>query len=244
MFLGKSKPSGIETMSIAENLAWVRERMQAACKRSGRNVDDVRLVAVSKTKPATAIEEAVAAGQTLFGESYVQEFMDKERTVPEAVEWRFVGALQTNKVKYLAGKVALIHSVDRLHLAAEISRQWGKIDRTIDLLIQVNIGQEASKSGTSETELASLVREIATFPNLKIKGLMTLPPYCDDPQEIRPYFRELRRLACHLHDLAIPGVEMRELSMGMTHDFEAAIEEGATLIRVGTAIFGERQYKR
>ena len=231
-------------MSIAENLAWVRERMQAACARSGRNVDDVRLVAVSKTKPAPAIEEAAAAGQTIFGESYVQEFMDKEKEVREPVEWHFVGTLQTNKVKYLAGKVALIHSVDRLHLAEEISRQWAKIDLTSDLLIQVNLGHEATKSGTYEEELESLVREISALPNLKIKGLMTLPPYCDDPEEVRPFFRELRRLSRHLDALAITGVEMRELSMGMTHDFEAAIEEGATLIRVGTAIFGERQYKR
>ncbi|NLC70998.1 MAG: YggS family pyridoxal phosphate-dependent enzyme [Desulfuromonadaceae bacterium] len=231
-------------MSITENLAWVRERMQAACARSGRIVDQVRLVAVSKTKPTAAIEEAAAAGQTIFGESYVQEFMDKEKEIREPVEWHFVGALQTNKVKYLAGKVAMIHSVDRLHLAKEISRQWGKIDRTIDLLVQVNLGHEATKAGTTEEDLASLVRQIASLPHLRIKGLMTLPPYCDDPEEVRPFFQELRRLARHLDTLVIPGVDMKELSMGMTHDFEAAIEEGATLIRVGTAIFGERQYKK
>ncbi|MBN1141375.1 MAG: YggS family pyridoxal phosphate-dependent enzyme [Deltaproteobacteria bacterium] len=227
-------------MSIAENLAWVRERMEIACRRCGRNPEEVRLVAVSKTKPVAAIEEAIVAGQKLFGESYVQEFVDKKNAVAGAAEWHFVGALQSNKVKYLAGQVTLIHSVDRLHLAEEISRQWGRIGESVELLIEVNLGHEATKSGTSEEELASLVRGIALLPHLKIRGLMALPPYCDDPEEIRPFFRELRRLAGYLTTLAIPGVEMRELSMGMTHDFEAAIEEGATLVRVGTAIFGER----
>jgi len=231
-------------MSIAENLAWVRKRTQAACARSGKNTDDVRLVAVSKTKPAAAIEEAAAAGQKIFGESYVQEFLDKEKEVQGSVDWHFVGALQTNKVKYLVGRTAMIHSVDRLHLAEEISRQWGKAERDIDLLIQVNLGHEATKAGTSEDQLESLVRQIALLPYLKIKGLMTLPPYRDDPEEVRPFFRELRRLARHLETLAIPGVEMKELSMGMSHDFETAIEEGATLIRVGTAIFGERSCRQ
>jgi pyridoxal phosphate enzyme (YggS family) len=231
-------------MSVAENLVQVRKRMEAACGRCGRKVEEVRLVAVSKTKPAAAVREAMAVGQTLFGESYVQEFVDKEKEIPAGVEWHFIGTLQTNKVKYLAGQVALIHSVDRLHLAEEISRQWGQINQDVDILIQVNLGHEATKSGTSEEELETLVRQIAGLPHIHLKGLMALPPFCDDPEEVRPFFRELRRLAGHLAALAIPGVEMKELSMGMTHDFEVAIEEGATLIRVGTAIFGERIYQR
>ncbi|MBN1141334.1 MAG: YggS family pyridoxal phosphate-dependent enzyme [Deltaproteobacteria bacterium] len=227
-------------MSIVENLAWVRERMEIACRRCGRNLEEVRLVAVSKTKPAAAIEEAAAAGQNLFGESYVQEFIDKEKEVRAAVAWHFVGALQTNKVKYLAGKVAMIHSVDRLHLAEELSRQWGKIGQSVEILIQVNLGREATKAGAAEEEVEALARAVAFLPHLKIRGLMALPPYCDDAEDVRPFFRELRRLAGYLTTLSIPGVEMKELSMGMTHDFEPAIEEGATLIRVGTAIFGER----
>ena len=230
-------------MSVRENLELVREQLAAACSRAGRKPEEVRLVAIAKTKPADMVREAFAAGQTIIGESYVQEFVDKVETIAEPVEWHFVGALQTNKVKYLAGKVALIHSVDRLHLAEEIDRQWGKIGAAADILIQLNLGHELTKSGTSEEELEALVREIVQFPHLRIRGLMTLPPYIENPEEVRPYFRHLRELARHIEGLAIPGVEMRELSMGMTHDFEVAIEEGATLIRVGTAIFGMRRPK-
>jgi hypothetical protein len=160
------------------------------------------------------------------------------------VEWHFVGALQTNKVKYLAGKVALIHSVDRLHLAKEINRQWEKIGRTADILIQLNLGHEITKAGATEEELETLVRAVVQLPHLRIRGLMTLPPYFENPEDVRPFFRHLHELARHIEGLRIPGVEMRELSMGMTHDFEVAIEEGATLIRVGTAIFGARELKR
>ncbi len=231
-------------MSVRENLEHVREQVAAACVRTGRSPEDVRLVAIAKTKPVETVREALAAGQTIIGESYVQEFADKVAAIGEPVEWHFVGALQTNKVKYLRGKVALIHSVDRLHLAEEIDRQWGKIGETADILIQLNLGHEASKSGTSEEELEVLVRKIVQLPHVRIKGLMTLPPYCDDPEEVRPFFRELRELGQYIAGLNIPGVDMREFSMGMTHDFEVAIEEGATLIRVGTAIFGARQPKR
>ena len=231
-------------MSVRENLEHVREQLAEACTRVGRKPEEVRLVAVAKTKPAEVVREAFAAGQKIIGESYVQEFVDKVEMITEPVEWHFVGGLQTNKVKYLRGKVALIHSVDRLHLAEEIDRQWGKIGESADILIQLNLGQEITKSGTSEEELETLVREIVKLPNVRIRGLMTLPPYFDDPEEVRPFFRHLRELARHIDGLAIPGVEMRELSMGMTHDFEVAIEEGATLIRVGTAIFGMRLPKR
>lgn len=230
-------------MSVRENLEQVREQLVAACSRAGRNPDEVRLVAIAKTKSADMVREAFAAGQKIIGESYVQEFVDKVEIIEEPVEWHFVGSLQTNKVKYLTGKVALIHSVDRLHLAEEIDRQWGKIGETADILIQVNLGHEITKSGTSEEELESLVREISQFPHLRIRGLMTIPPYFDNQEEVRPFFRQLRELARHIDGLTLPGVEMRELSMGMTHDFEVAVEEGATLVRVGTAIFGMRQPK-
>jgi hypothetical protein len=227
-------------MSIQANLQDIRDRMAAACKRAGRNPDTVRLVAVSKTKPAAMIDQAAAAGQTLFGENYVQEFVAKTEEVTAPVTWHFIGSLQTNKVKYLAGKVAMIHSVDRLSLAKEIDRQWSKLDRPVDILIQVNLGEEETKSGTDEAALQDLVRQVAVLPYVRIRGLMALPPYLDDPEQVRPFFRRLHQLADGIAAMTLPGVEMQELSMGMSHDFEAAIEEGASLVRVGSAIFGSR----
>jgi PLP dependent protein len=229
-------------MDIRHNLDQIHNRINAACVRAGRNPDSVRLIAVSKTKPAAMIEEAAAAGQRLFGESYVQEMVTKVGEVRATVEWHFIGALQTNKVKYLRGQVALIHSLDRLSLAEEIDRQWGKIGDPADVLVQVNLGDELTKAGAGEEDLADLVRRAAALSHLRIRGLMALPPYFDDPEEVRPYFRRLRELAGMIENLALSGVAMTELSMGMSHDFEVAIEEGATLVRVGTAIFGERQY--
>jgi pyridoxal phosphate enzyme (YggS family) len=227
-------------MSIRENLDHIRGRIAAACVRSGRDPLEVRLVAVSKTKPAAMIEEAAAAGQHLFGESYVQELAAKAEEVKSPVEWHFIGGLQTNKVKYLLGRVSLIHSVDRLSLAHEIDRQWERIGKTADVLIQVNLGAEETKSGTAEEETFGVVRQVAAYPHLHIRGLMAIPPYLEDPEAVRPFFRRLRQLAGEIAGLNVPGVEMAELSMGMSHDFEVAVEEGATLVRVGTAIFGER----
>jgi PLP dependent protein len=231
-------------MSIRDNLEHIRSQIAAACARSGRDPAAVRLVAVSKTHPATLVEEAAAAGQRLFGESYVQEFTAKAEAVKAPVEWHFIGALQSNKIKYLRGRVSLIHSVDRLSLAAEIDRQWGKLKRTADVLLQVNLGGEESKSGTDENGLEELVRQVAVLEHVRIRGLMTLPPYFDEAEAVRPYFRRLRQLAVEIDALGLPSVGMTELSMGMSHDFEVAIEEGATLVRVGTAIFGEREYPR
>lgn len=227
-------------MSIQENLQDIRNRIAAACKRANRTPDTVRLVAVSKTKPASMIEQAAEAGQTLFGENYVQEFVAKTEEVKMPVTWHFIGSLQSNKVKYLRGKVTMIHSVDRLSLAKEIDRQWSKLDKPVDILIQVNLGEEETKSGTDETALQDLVRQIAQLDHVNICGLMALPPYLDDPEDVRPFFRRLRQLAEGITALKLPGVVMRELSMGMSHDFETAIEEGATLVRVGSAIFGSR----
>ncbi len=227
-------------MDIATNIAEIQKRIAAACKSCGRNPAEVRLVAVSKKKPAEDIDAAFATGQTLFGESYVQECVAKIEAVKAAVEWHFIGALQSNKVKYLRGKVAMIHSVDRFSLAEEIDRQWGKDNACVDILIQVNIGEEASKSGTTASDLIELVRQVARLEHVRIKGLMTLPPWEADLEEVRPYFRQLRQLAEQIAELELPDVGMHELSMGMSHDYEVAIEEGATLIRIGTAIFGER----
>jgi PLP dependent protein len=228
-------------MTIQNNLQQIRSRIAAACGRAGRDPSSVRLIAVSKIKPPALIAEAAAAGQRLFGESYVQELVEKSGQVGAEVEWHFIGALQSNKVKYLPGRVAMIHSVDRLSLAEELDRQWRKAALPqVEVLIQVNIGQEASKAGTEEAALEELVRRAAALPHLRVRGLMALPPWCDDAEGVRPYFQHMRRLSEHLRALAIPGVAMEELSMGMSHDFEVAIEEGATLVRVGTAIFGER----
>ncbi len=227
-------------MSIQNNIEEIRARIIAACTRSNRNPAEVRLVAVSKTKPAAMINEASGAGQQIFGESYVQDFLDKVEQVTAPVEWHFIGGLQSNKIKYLRGKIAMIHSLDRLSLAEEINRQWQKLDQRVDVLLQVNIGEEDSKSGATESGLFELARQVAELPHLHVCGLMALPPWLDDPEEVRPYFRRMRQLFEQLKALQIPGIEMRELSMGMSHDFEVAVEEGATLVRVGTAIFGER----
>lgn len=227
-------------MSIASNIANIRARIDAACQRSQRDPCSVRLVAVSKTHAATSVDEAVVAGQELFGENYVQEFATKAEDVLAPVQWHFIGSLQSNKVKYLAGRVAMIHSVDRLSLAEELDRQWGKLGKTLEILIEVNLGDEESKGGASANAAIGLIRRIATLPNLKICGLMALPPYLEDAEAVRPYFRRLRELSEQIAAWNIEGVVMRELSMGMSHDFEVAIEEGATLVRVGTAIFGSR----
>ena len=229
-------------MSIVENLKHIQERITCAAQRSGRNPDAIRLVAVSKTKPTEAIRAAFEAGQQIFGENYVQEFLEKVPQLPESVEWHFIGSLQSNKVKYLAGHTSLIHSVDRLSLAREIDRQWEKIGTPCDILLQVNISGEPTKSGTTREELVQLAREMSLLPNLRIRGLMTMPPFFDEPERARPYFRELKGISTLLAAEKIPGIAMKELSMGMSGDFEVAVEEGATLVRVGSAIFGERYY--
>jgi len=227
-------------MTIPANLTHINARIQAAAEKAGRDPASIRLVAVSKTRPAQDIIAACQAGHTLFGENYIQELVTKLEEIKEPVEWHVIGHLQSNKVKYIAGQVALIHSVDRISLATELDRQWGKLGKLCNILIQVNISGEATKSGTTETGAIQLVRECASLPNLRVKGLMTMPPFFDDPDAARPYFAELRRLSEVIDAHHIAGVEMGELSMGMSGDFEAAIQEGATLVRVGTAIFGER----
>jgi len=227
-------------MGIASNISQIRQQIASACAKCGRDPESVHLVAVSKKKPAADIESAIAAGQSLFGESYVQECVAKIDQVESAAVWHFIGGLQSNKVKYLSGKVAMIHSVDRLSLAKEIDRQWGKLNSNVEILIQVNLGEEETKSGATAEELLKLVSQVARLEHLRIKGLMTLPPWDDDPEMVRPYFRQLRTLAEQVEELGLPNVKMAELSMGMSHDFEVAIEEGATMVRIGTAIFGAR----
>ena len=227
-------------MSIPANLNDIRSHITKAALSAGRDPAEVRLVAVSKTKPAEMVEVAYGAGQTIFGENYVQELVAKVREVQSPVEWHFIGHLQSNKVRQIAGLVTMIHSVDRLSLAEEISRQWGRLGRSCDILIQVNVSGEMTKSGTTAAAALDLVRQVAALPSLRICGLMTMPPFFDDPEAARPYFRELRLLSENIAAENIAGVMMTELSMGMSGDFEAAIAEGATLVRVGSAIFGSR----
>jgi len=229
-------------MAIGDNLKQINERIAAAARNAGRDPASVRLVAVSKTQPAAAVMEAARAGQGLFGENYVQELTAKTKDVTASVEWHFIGHLQSNKVRQLAGFVTMIHSVDRLSLAEEIDRQWGKLEKACDVLIEVNLAGEETKSGTTAAAVLDLVRRVATLPHVRIRGFMTMPPFFDDPEGARPYFRELRLLAAEIAAEKVQGVEMAELSMGMSGDFEVAIAEGATLVRVGTAIFGDRHY--
>ncbi len=232
--------SWVPWMSIAANLQEIQGRIRSAARAAGREPASVRLVAVSKTRPAGDVLEACRAGQVVFGENYVQELVAKAAAVTEGAEWHFIGHLQSNKVRQLAGMVTMIHSVDRYSLAEEVSRQWGRLGRCCDILVQVNLSGEATKSGTTEAEALQLVRAVSSLPHVRIRGLMTMPPFFDDPETARPFFAELLRLSQRIAAEGIAGVEMRELSMGMSGDFEAAIQEGATLVRVGTSIFGSR----
>jgi hypothetical protein len=226
---------------IRDNLALVLARIAAAAQRSGRSPTDIRLVAVAKTHPAEAVRAALDAGATIIGENYIQEARAKfEALIHHPALWHFIGHLQSNKAKYAVRLFQLIHTVDSLGLGEELDRQARKAGKVQQILIQVNISRETTKSGVSTAQAMALARDLARLPNIKVKGLMTMPPYFDDPVRARPYFADLRRLRDDIRALAIPNVDMQELSMGMTGDFEAAIEEGATLVRVGTAIFGDR----
>ena len=227
---------------IKENLSKIQEKIKAACERSNRNPDDVTLIAVSKTKPNELIEEAIAVGQTIFGENYVQELAQKIEDFPESIHWHMIGHLQRNKVKYIIGKVDCIHSVDSIRLAKQIQDEAQKKDICQDILLEINVGMEESKWGFTLENIQDALKEISLFSNLKIKGFMTSAPYVDDAEENRLLFRSLKQCFEETKQYGYPNVSMEHLSMGMTNDFEVAIEEGATMVRVGTAIFGERNY--
>ncbi|WP_296117935.1 YggS family pyridoxal phosphate-dependent enzyme [uncultured Eubacterium sp.] len=227
---------------LRENLQKVEENIEAACKRAGRDRSEVTLIAVGKTKPVEMLQEVYDTGIREFGENKVQEMMDKYEVLPKDIHWHMIGHLQRNKVKYLMGKAALIHSVDSLRLAEEISAQSVKHNVTTDILIEVNIAGEESKFGTSKEEAIALVEDAAKLPNIHICGLMTIAPYVDDPEDNRKYFRGIRELSVDIKEKNIDNVDMCILSMGMSGDYEVAIEEGATMVRVGTGIFGARNY--
>lgn len=229
---------------ITDNISHVRQRIKVAAAQTGRNPADIKLVAVSKTKPAALIREAFTAGQIAFGENYAQELRDKSREIGDLpIEWHFIGHLQRNKVKYAVEAKAVIETVDSIEIADELARQvktkLGE-NTALSCLIEVNIGDEKSKSGVQPNLLAELAKHISSLPQLKLKGLMIIPPYDSDPEKSRPYFQKIRRLFDELNKTLFAGKPLTELSMGMSHDFEVAIEESSTIIRVGTAIFGER----
>ena len=231
---------------INENIYQVEENIRLACEKSNRNRDDITLIAVSKTKPIDMLVAAQLAGICDFGENKVQEMCDKyeyfDSLKQSPMRWHMIGHLQTNKVKYLIGKTTLIHSVDSYKLACEIEKQAAKHDCIMDVLIEVNIAEEESKFGLSEEEVIDLVKQVAKLPHVRIKGLMTVAPYVVDPEENRPFFRKIKQLSVDINNQNIDNVSMNILSMGMTGDYMVAIEEGATMVRVGTGIFGERNY--
>ncbi len=227
---------------IKENITYVEQQIEKACEVSKRKKDEVTLIAVSKTKPVEMLQEAYDTGCRDFGENKVQELVDKYEVLPKDIRWHMIGHLQRNKVKYIVDKVFLIHSVDSLRLAEEISKEAGKKQATCRILIEVNIAGEISKFGTTKEQVFSLVREIAALPNIEIKGLMTIAPVCEKPEENRKYFEQLRKLSVDINKENIDNVSMDILSMGMTGDYTVAVTEGATMVRVGTGIFGERNY--
>jgi pyridoxal phosphate enzyme (YggS family) len=226
--------------TVAENLDAVRERIAKAAARVGRDPESISLVAVTKTVPVERIREAIEAGHQLFGENRVQEAQDKVEALGRGVQWHLIGHLQRNKVKFVCDLFDLIHSVDSLPLAQDIDRRAAQHGTVMPILIQVNIGAEPTKSGVAPADVLPLAQQVAALPQVAIRGLMCIPPEMDDPEAVRPYFAQLRGLAEQIGQAHLAPVAMTELSMGMSHDFEVAVEEGATMVRVGSAIFGPR----
>ena len=227
---------------MKKRLEKVQERIRQAAESCSRDADSVRLVAVSKTIPAGTVKAAIEAGVAILGENYMQEAREKFNTLVQyPVSWHFIGHLQSNKAKYAVRLFDLIHSVDSFKLARELDKQAKKVDKIQQILVQVNISAEGTKSGISADEAPGLISEISRLENLSIRGLMTMPPYFYQPEKVKPFFADLRELRDQIKAQALPNVSLEELSMGMTGDFEVAIEEGATLVRIGTAIFGERK---
>ena len=229
---------------LETQLKEVEAKIQAACDRAGRKREEVTLIAVSKTKPIEMLQEAYDLGVRVFGENKVQEITAKYDALPDDIHWHMIGHLQTNKVKYIIDKVDLIHSVDSVKLAETIEKEAAKHNLTANILIEVNVAQEESTCGLKTEEVLPLVESIAKFPHIKIQGLMTIAPYVQNPEENRPIFRQLKKLSVDIAVKNINNVTMSVLSMGMTGDYQVAVQEGATMVRVGTGIFGERDYSK
>ncbi len=232
----------MEKLTIKENIKEVQNIIAQECEKSGRSPSDVTLIAVSKTKPVELLKEAYAYGCRDFGENKVQELLDKYEALPSDIRWHMIGHLQRNKVKYIVDKVYLIYSVDSLRLAEEISKEASKKNVCVNILIEVNVANEETKYGVSCEEVRQLVCDIAKLPNIRIKGLMTIAPFVDDAEENRLHFQKLKKIAVDIMQKNIDNIDMEILSMGMTGDYPVAVSEGATYVRVGTGIFGIRQY--
>lgn len=229
---------------VQENIRTVRAKIAVACERVNRDPSEVTLIAVSKTKPVEMMKEALECGQLDFGENKAQEINWKKEELPDCVNWHMIGHLQRNKVKYVVGVAKLIHSVDSLRLAEAISAEAVKKNVVVPILIEVNVAEEESKFGTACEDTISLIESVSGLPNIKIEGLMTIAPFVDDPEKNRPVFRKLKQLSVDIKSKNMNNVSVDILSMGMTGDYEVAVEEGATMVRVGTGIFGERDYSK
>ena len=227
---------------LRDNLQEVEERIRAACQRAGRDRSEVTLVAVSKTKPVETLQEAYDQGVRVFGENKVQEIREKYEALPKDIEWHMIGHLQTNKVKYIVDKVRLIHSVDSLRLAEVIEKEAEKQNRIMDILLEVNVAEEESKFGLKTEEVLPLAEKIAELSHIRLRGLMTIAPFVENPEKNRTIFANLHKLYVDIKEKNIDNGTVSILSMGMTNDYEVAIEEGATMVRVGTGIFGARNY--
>ena len=227
---------------LKENLAKVEENIQAACDRAGRKREEVTLIAVSKTKPVEMLQEAYDLGVRVNGENKAQELASKYEVLPKDIHWHMIGHMQRNKVKYIIDKVDLIHSVDSVRLAETIDKEAAKKGIVVNVLLEVNMAKEDTKFGLMPEEVMDFIHEIVRFQHIKVQGLMTIAPFVENPEENRIHFANLRKLSVDIAKEKVDNVNMSILSMGMTNDFEVAIEEGATMVRIGTAIFGERNY--
>ncbi|MBN1473323.1 MAG: YggS family pyridoxal phosphate-dependent enzyme [Syntrophaceae bacterium] len=227
--------------SIAANIDEIQQRISLAAARASRDPGEIKLMAVTKTVTTERVKEAIDAGITLFGENYVQEAKEKITALGKDVQWHMIGHLQTNKSKYVVHLFNCVQSVDRLELAQELDKRAGLAGYKIDVFIEVNVSGEQTKSGVAASETISLVKNVSALENISVRGLMTMPPFSDNPEDSRPYFRALKEISRQISQERIDRVMMDELSMGMTDDFEVAIEEGATIVRIGRAIFGERK---
>ena len=234
--------SAIDSIDVQTNLRHVLDSIERAAQKAGRSRDSVRLVAVSKTVGVESIRQAIVAGATVLGENKVQEATSKRPLLGESAEWHLIGSLQKNKANRAAEVFDWIESLDDLELAARLDRACERLSKRLPVLVQVNVGMEVSKSGIAEEEAVEFTSQLSAFTHLDVRGLMAIPPYSEAPEDSRPYFARLRELAQRIESQRLTGVSMKELSMGMSHDFHVAIEEGATLVRIGTAIFGPRHY--
>ena len=227
---------------LADKLNLVKKNIEDACNIAGRSPEEVTLIAVSKTKPIEMLKEAYDAGARVFGENKVQEIVDKYDQMPSDVQWHMIGHLQRNKVKYIIDKVSMIHSVDSVRLAETIEKEAAKKALCMPILVEVNVAEEESKFGLTVEEVLPFLEEISSFQHIKVMGLMTIAPFVSDPEENREVFQKLKKLSVDIEAKNINNVNMSVLSMGMTNDYQVAVEEGATMVRVGTGIFGERNY--